>query len=309
MTLQLDCKKAVPYMPKFPQILVLLLGVLSLGTRARIGRYLGFIFSIWRTRDRKIASLQMSTFLGSKASIANISGVYKSIGETLLEAINLKPILDKYQHYVDADWAQMDEILSRGKPIIILSAHTGNWELLAACSVKRGYKVSVVGKEAQNANFQKILRGIRKRYGVQTIWKSGGSAVQEIIQALKANESVAALIDQDTKVTSVMVDFFGRPASCPATLINIGKEYGAVFIAPLIFRTRSNHYKIDLTELDSSKSTTEILTQFNQLLEKAIRLNPAQWVWFHKRWRTLAGGQRLSSSDYVASLEQVQVSN
>lgn len=261
-----------------------------------------------RTRDREVARLQMETFLAAGEGAKHLSDVYKSIGETLLEAINLKPILDNYQHYVDADWKQMDEVLTRNRPIIILSAHTGNWELLAACSVKRGYKVSVVGKEAQNAGLQKLLRGIRQQYGVKTIWKSGGTAVQEIITALKAKESVAALIDQDTKVTSVMVDFFGRPAACPATLIEIGKEHNAIFIAPLIFRTSSNHYKISLTEIDSTKSTKEILQEFNQLLEKSIRLNPAQWVWFHKRWRTQVDGKRLSSSEYVTSLGQSPVS-
>ncbi len=173
---------------------VKLIGTLPVSLRARAGRVLGSVFSIAPTRDRKIAQLQMNTFLGSSTS-SDLAGVYASIGETLFETFNLTPLLNNYQNHVQADWAQLDEVRSRGKPIIILSAHTGNWELLAACSVKRGYVVSVVGREARNAGLQKILRQIRSDYGVNTIWKSGRPAVDQIILALKAKQSVAALIE------------------------------------------------------------------------------------------------------------------
>ena len=279
------------------------IGTLPLPVRAIFGRWLGRIFSLIPTRDRKIAKLHMDAFLKNEGGSAHLSQMYSSVGETLFEALNLKPLLDNYQTFVDADWAQMDEIVSRKKGVIILSAHTGNWDLLAACSVKRGFKVTVIGKPTKSAGLQDALSEVRANYGVTTLWRSGASSIRHILAILKKGESVAALIDQDTEVISKMVPFFGRLAATPETLIELGKRCGAIIVMPFIVRTGTNHYKITVTELDPSLSTVEMLVVFNNSLEKLIRKHPSQWVWFHKRWRTLESGERLSSRNYVESLQ------
>ncbi len=280
------------------------IGRLPPRVRALIGRWGGYLFSFVPTRDRAIAKLQMEMALKNEGGSSCLGQVYASLGETLLESVNLKPMLDRYQEYVDADWAQMDEILARKKGVIILSAHTGNWDLLAACSVKRGFKVSVIGKPTKNLGLQELLVEVRANYGVDTIWRSDSSGIKQIFNALKGGEAVAALIDQDTQVTSLMVPFFGRPAATPKTIIEFAKKFDAVIVAPLICRTSTNHYRIIVKEFDTKLPTEEILLGFNQYLEKFVHQHPSQWVWIHKRWRTLADGTRLSSREYLKTLQQ-----
>ena len=280
------------------------LGRLPLPVRALMGRYCGLLFSLIPTRDRKIARLQMKLCLQHEGGDRHLSAVYGSVGETLLECFNLKPLLDNYEEHVDTDWSQWDEILSRKKGIVILSAHTGNWEFLAACSIKRGYKVSVVGKANRDAGFQNFMAWLRQGYGAETIWRTGASGLKQFLGALRKGESVAALIDQDTRVENVSVPFFGRPAATPVTMIEIAKKAQAVIIAPFIFRTGRNRYRIVVKELDSALPSEAILAEFNVALENLIREYPEQWVWFHKRWRTDAHGTRLSSREYLQKLEQ-----
>ena len=279
------------------------LGAIPLPARALLGRWIGRFVYLIPTRDRKVAELQLQLILGQEGGAVHLPDVYSSVVETLLESMNLRPLIDNYTRYVTADWQQWDEILQRRKGVLILSAHTGNWDFLAACSVKHGFKVSVVGRAAKNSGFQETLRRLREEYGVKTIWRSGNSGVKQIIEGFKKGEAVAALIDQDTRVASLTVPFFGRPAATPATMVELAKKYGVVIIAPFIFRLSTNHYRIYVSEFDNNLPTAEILRRFNESLEKLIRQYPAQWVWFHKRWRSLPGGKRLSTNEYIEYLK------
>ncbi len=283
------------------------IGKLPLPVRALIGRTLGWLFSWVPTRDRRIAQLHMDRFIKDEGGSKHIHRMYASLGETLLESMNLKPILDNYQKYISADWPQWDEILSRKKGVLIIAAHTGNWDLLAASSICHGFKVSVVGKAAKSPLFQDALNLIRKNYGAEAIWRAGSSGMKQIIEAFKRGEAAAAVIDQDTNVSSSMIPFFGVPAATPSTIIELARRYDAVIIAPLIFRTGINKYTIYVKELDNKLPLDEILLQFNKYLEDMIRRYPWQWVWLHKRWRTLADGRRLSGKEYLAYLERGMV--
>jgi len=289
-------------MRKIFRILVFCVGQIPLPIRALLGRYLGALFSLIPTRDRKIAGLQLDTFLPKHIKRPHVASVYGSMGATLMESINLAPMLANYTKFVIADWAQWDAVLKKKKGILILSAHTGNWDLMAACSVKRGYTLSVIGGEMQSPTLQAVLEEMRMKYGASTIWRADASGTRKIISALKRGESVAALIDQDTKVTSRMIPFFGTPAATPSAIIDLAKRCDAIIVAPFIFRTGLNRYKIVVKEFDISMPTDRILCEFNHALEEIILRYPWQWVWIHKRWRTMENGERLGSRKYLEYL-------
>ncbi len=285
--------------------LVSSLGHLPVSIRALTGRLGGWCFSFIPTRDRAIAELQMNRFLVEEGGSCFLRKVYAGAGETVMESINLKPIIDDYRRRVSADWPAWNELRARQRPVLFLSAHTGNWDLLAACTVKLGYKVSVVGREANQPMFQRILHQVRSDYGVSTIWRGGSSGIKAIIDAFRKGESVGTLIDQDTKVASRMIPFFGSPAATPSSIVEIAKRYNALVAAAFIFRTGLNRFEIVIKELDARLPVDEILVDFNRTLCTLIRKHPSQWVWFHKRWRTLPTGVRLRSGEYLAHLRSL----
>lgn len=287
--------------------LIGLLGVLPLSWRSFFGGMAGRIASFVPTRDRRIADLQMRCFLKTAPAKRLIPLVYASIGQTLFESFNLHPFLRQSAKFVYCpEWDVAERLLAQKKGILALTAHTGNWDLLAAYIVSKGIELSAVGREARSRTWQQILQALRNQYGIQTIWRSSRSGLKEIIERLRCGQVVAALIDQDTRVKSISSLFFGRPAATPVTLIKLALDLNTLIVASFIFRTGFNRYQIFIHEIKQRDNAAQVLDEYHQCLEQLIRRYPWQWVWFHKRWRTRPDGTRMSSQEYVRYLENIQ---
>ena len=271
--------------------------------RAAFGRFLGRIASVVPTLDRSIAEAQLKLAFPGRPELHSVDRVYASLGETLLEALNLSPLLEGDAVTVSTeDWQTAERIIARGKGIVALSAHTGNWELLAAAMVRRGVPLTVIAREARRATLQEALRAVRARSGVGTIWRGNKQGVLEIKQQLAANGIVAALIDQDTRVSGVFVPFFGRPAKTPSTMVEMAKQQGASIVTCFVFRLSPGKYQAFIEEIPTSWDTEAILTEFSRRLEALITRFPEQWAWMHKRWRTQPDGSHPRSAEYLRML-------
>lgn len=286
------------------RFLIAAIGLIPIPIRTRIGAALGWVFSWIPTRDRRIAQLQLKCFLPPQLDPVAISDVYRSVGSSITEGLNLTPLINNMSQVVHTPHEdRIQDLLGRGKPIIAFTAHTGNWDLMAAYYVSRGLALSTVGRRARNQVLQDILTDIRSDYGIRTLWREDPSSTRELLRTLKRGEIVAALIDQDTTVTSLSVPFFGQPASTPSALAALGLRLGAVFASSFIFRTAPLRYEVVVDELIGD-TPEELLHQYHQRLEHYLKQWPAQWVWFHKRWRTLPSGQRMSSRQYLTWLTE-----
>ncbi len=281
-------------------------GALPLGLRQRCGYLLGMLFSLIPTQDRKIAKLQLKAFLGPSYSKQGfLARIYGNLGQTIFECLNLQPLLDGGAACVIApNWDKVEVMLSSGRPIVALSAHTANWDLLAAYLATHGVPLVTIGREAKNPLLHETLSNMREKYGVHTLWRSSQSLLRDLLECLKNNKVIAALIDQDTYVRGERVPFFGKPVSCPSTLIELGKRKNAIIVSGFISRTPKNTYEITVKEIDGDQSVSEILREYNSRLESHVRRFPDQWVWIHKRWRTLDDGVRLSSRAYIKYLQE-----
>jgi KDO2-lipid IV(A) lauroyltransferase len=170
--------------------------------------------------------------------------------------------------------------------------------------IHRGIPITTIGKEARNPAAQHILARMRLGYGIETLWRSDRRAVRRLMECLKERRVVAALIDQDTRVESHFIPFFGCPAKTPSSLISLGKRARARFVSAFLFRVGFLRYEVFAEEFPDDLGEDEILTLYNARLEALIRRFPAQWVWFHKRWRSRPDGTVLSTREYLASIRQ-----
>ena len=286
------------------RLLIKLLGSLPLQLRCRLGRCAGLLFSFLPTKERHIAKLQLDNFAQTWGGRALLGQVYASLGQTLFEAINLRPILDNPERYIECPCRFLiEELFAQNRPIVALTAHTGNWDLLAAYIVSLGIPLTTAARVARNQHFQGILAEIRSKHGVKTIWRADHGGGKALINDLREHRVVAALIDQDTRVASVFAPFFGLQVKTPSALIALGKKLNTLFVSAFMFRCGLNRYRIDVEEIDGSQRVEEIASAFNLRLEKHLRLHPEQWVWMHKRWRSSPQHGTMSSSQYVSFLE------
>ncbi|MEY4667515.1 MAG: hypothetical protein RL518_214 [Pseudomonadota bacterium] len=280
------------------------IGLLPLSVRSALGGVVGNLIGRLPLREARIASLQLQAFLPDAPPSETVPKIFENVGRSMMESLNLQPFLKAPFPFISCpEWDTIVQWTKEDRPIIALTAHTGNWDLLAAYTIARGIPLSTVGKEARNESVQTALRSMREAYGIDTIWRSDRSGVKRIINCFKERRVMAALIDQDTRVDSAFVPFFGTPAKTPSALVDLGKRFNARFVSAFIIRTSGTHFEIHTAELDASRGAEEILAEYHRNLEQLIRLHPDQWVWIHKRWRSDPSGTTLGTKDYLRALE------
>ena len=180
----------------------------------------------------------------------------------------------------------------------MLTAHFGNWELLAKTFGLKGYKGNVLARPLDNPYIEKILYDLRTASGNKVIYNRE-NAVKNIISALNEKEIVGFLPDENaSKRIGVFVDFFGVKACTMPGMANIAAKTKLPVVPAFIVRIKgkdgnySKHRLIIEPPLDikytgdRKTDTMNILKLFNEKIEDIIKQYPEQWFWIHNRWKT-----------------------
>lgn len=177
-----------------------------------------------------------------------------------------------------------------GKGAILLSAHFGNWELLAISFAQRA-PLSVIVAQQENLLVDKLIDDIRSGKGYKTIYKDN-MAFKWVLKALKRNEFVAILADQDAGRQGVFVPFFGRYASTAKGPAVFALRAGCPVYASFCSRQQDGRYIATFQEIekpdtgDEEKDIEIIMSKYSEILQENIERNPSSWFWFHRRWKT-----------------------
>jgi KDO2-lipid IV(A) lauroyltransferase len=180
----------------------------------------------------------------------------------------------------------------RGKGVLAVTGHIGNWEVLAAAFCDFGFPMNVVGRVNPNPWLESMIRNMREGYGATVLDRDRDA--RRMLRCLRNGEVLGILVDQDTKVEGMFLPFLGRDAHTPVGHGKLAARTGASVVVLTINRhpdRRGHHIKVweevpVPTESEESEFVPRICERCNYLLENAIRAQPSQWVWFHRRWRT-----------------------
>ena len=186
----------------------------------------------------------------------------------------------------------LDQAFAKGRGVMMLTAHFGNWEVLGAWLAANGYPMKVIGRALDNPGLDRILVGIRNQAGYTNIPR--GSSSREIIRTIRAGGAIGMLIDQDVQVQGVFAPFFGRQAFTPTGPVVLARRFGTP-IVPIFCRMKDDFtYEVTcLPEVEQSgkeddeAAVQETTARINRIYEEVIRAAPEQWVWMHKRWKTV----------------------
>lgn len=181
----------------------------------------------------------------------------------------------------------MDGALSKGKGVILITGHFGNWERLAAFLTGNGYPLSVVARDADQGQTNEIVNALRESTGTKVIPR--GNAARPIIERLRKNEIVGILPDQNSD--EIFIPFFGKPCG---TVLGPGviaqRTQAQVVPGWCIWESPGKYHVIfepPLNPDEDGEVTGEgMMRVINRTLEAAIRRNPEQWLWFHNRWKS-----------------------
>lgn len=172
----------------------------------------------------------------------------------------------------------------KGKGVLVVTAHFGNWERMAQLSRMNGHPLAVVARDANDASLNSMVMDLRRSIGLEIL--SRGSAARAIIKKLKDNEIVAVLPDQNT--AEAFLPFFGHPCGTVLGPAVLALRTGAPIITAFCFRKGPGQYhSIVGPELDYGDGSPEaIMTSANKAIEDIVRAHPEQYLWLHDRWKS-----------------------
>jgi len=263
----------------------------------RLGGWLGGVAYLLLARERRLALEHLKiAFPGDEASAERkriARACFQNLGRNGVEVVNLSRIrkdLDRRVTIVGRE--HLDAALSRGKGVVWITGHLGNWELMACAMASAGYPVNVVARQVYDGRLNRLLLRYREEASVRVILRDSPSAGRQILQTLKRGELLGMLIDQDTKVKGVMADFFGRKANTPSGAAALAVRRSVPVVAGFIHRISEVKHQIEILPAIEVRSTGDPqqdlvvnTKRFNAIIEEQIRRHPEQWVWFHRRWR------------------------
>jgi KDO2-lipid IV(A) lauroyltransferase len=189
------------------------------------------------------------------------------------------------------------EVMARGRGLVYVAGHVGNWELMAQrVPMLGGWPAATIAKATPDRRLNALIERTRAEGGVRTLWREDPATARAMIRCFKQNEILGILIDQDTNVQGVFVPFFGRPAHTPRAAADLALR----FRAPVVVGTSrrlgprpGDGHEVQAVEVpydpaaaDREAEAIRLTAACTAVLENAIRRNPPEWVWMHERWKT-----------------------
>lgn len=277
-------------------------GLFSLLPRSlalRFARFVGAIgyYVVTRYSGQTREHLQLA--FGREKSEAEINrlarGVFEHLAMTGAEILQFPKLTrEKVAKIVNAEEATRvyDSILKEGKGLISITAHIGNWELLAGTFGIRDYRGAVLARRIYYEPFNQWIVGLRQAIGVPTLYRDQSS--REILERLADNQIIGLLPDQDLPgLKGIFVPFFGRLAYTPVAPVRLSLSSGAPIVTNFLVWEKGDDYRLIVGEVIRPRITTtrdeaiRVCTEmWMRSFEQVIRRYPDQWAWMHDRWKT-----------------------
>jgi KDO2-lipid IV(A) lauroyltransferase len=191
--------------------------------------------------------------------------------------------------------ARLTEVMARGRGVIYVTGHLGNWELMAR-RVAQQFPSVTIAKAGPDPKLNALIERMRAEGGVATLWREDPKTSRAMIKALRDGKLFGLLIDQDTRVQGVFVPFFGRLAFTPRAAGDLALRFQTPVVAGWVRRRGpkpGDGHEIDFVEIpydpdaqDGEAESLRITAACTARLEEAIRVRPEEWVWMHERWKT-----------------------
>jgi KDO2-lipid IV(A) lauroyltransferase len=271
----------------------------------RLGAALGSLFYLFDVRDRRIARFNLRLAFPARSDAERrriLRASCRNLGRVAAEFCHLGrlTVANLSDSVSFADRAAWERAIQRADEAgaVVLTAHFGNWELLAYAHGLLGHPITLVHRPLHNPLVDEAITTIRERAGTRSIKKK--AAAKEAIRVLRQHGILVIPSDQNqTRAFGVFVDFFGTPACTTPGVARLAMLTGApIFPVFLVRDGESARHRIEilpeveLVATGDREADIRVNTQrCVAIIEDMIRRYPEQWIWFHKRWKTRPPGE------------------
>lgn len=272
-------------------LLATVVAELKLSTVQRLGALLGTIWC-WLLPIRRRVVRQNIAYalpeLSARTRRQIAARCYRHVATTVLELFWLtgrpRPELD--QVVVVTGLEHYERVREQRRGVVAVTAHLGNWDLLACSQALSGVPLSVVTKELSAQRLSRIWMEARERMGVKLLPSRG--SILAVLRTLRRGEVIGLVVDQRTAADEggAEVAFFGRPAMTTTAPHVLAARTGAAVLPVFSYRASDGVHHVEVgAEIETRSSAIATMTAINEAIEQAIRAHPEQWLWLHRRWK------------------------
>ena len=181
----------------------------------------------------------------------------------------------------------LENIKKNNSPVIFISGHFINFELMAMEIEKSGIKLATIYRPLNNIFINYIMEYIRKKYICKNQIKKGISGIRQMLNLYKKDYSIALMIDQRVS-EGVKSNFFNKPALTTTIPAQLVKKFNCKIVPIYIQSVDAFNYKLTVNNpinFEKNETIQSITDKLNIILEGMILKNPEQWIWSHNRWK------------------------
>ena len=215
--------------------------------------------------------------------------MWSNYGRILSEYVFLKDFRNStlQDHFTIEGQEILNKIKESNQPVIFVSGHFNNFELMAMHIEKSGINLAAIYRPLNNKFLNFIMEKIRKKYICKNQIKKGISGTKQLLSFFKKGSSIALMIDQRVS-QGIKSNFFNHEAFTTTIPAQFVKKFNCKIVPIYIERTNNVNFRLTIQEpreYHNDETIESITLDLNNLLEKMILKNPGQWIWSHNRWK------------------------
>ncbi len=216
---------------------------------------------------------------------------FEQLGMSGVEFLRLEQFdADNIREFFDIEGEHhLRQALEQEQGIILLTAHFGFWEAGNYIFPALGVPLDTIAKPLKNRLTDAYFYKIRSQFGADIVNSRKGA--RRILKSLQSGRAIGLLLDQHISPPgSIQVDFFGRKAYTTTAITNMAMKYRIPIVPTFCLRQPDHRYLVwfesmIVLEGEGEQALTDNTQYLSHLMETAIRRDPGQWFWVHKRWR------------------------
>ena len=285
--------KNIKYFLEFIFIIILFLIFKLIGLKLSriLASYLFVILGpLFRSKKTIYSNISLA-FPNSEENLKkNISKkMWQSYGRILAEYIFIKNFrsFNAEKYFSITGQKILDEVKNSNEPVIFVSGHFDNFELMAMHIEKSGINLAAIYRPLNNYFLNPTMENIRKKFICEKQIKKGVSGTKEILKHFKSGTSIALMIDQRVS-QGIKSKFFNKDALTTTIPAQFVKKFNCKIVPIFIERNDVENFNLEIMNpltFDNQETIESITLKLNKILEKMIVRNPYQWIWSHNRWK------------------------
>ena len=245
-------------------------------------------------KSEQIINDNLQKFIGTYSEDIKQNTKFKmwsNYGKVFVEYLFLSKFRNNNSHIVIKGEKILEKIIKKNKPVIFISGHFANFELMSMELTKRKLNLATIYRPLNNFFINPFMEYLRRKYVCRNQIKKGLSGVKDSINFIKNNYSIALMIDQRVS-EGKKLPFFEHMALTTTLPSQLAVKFNLDIVPIYINRKDNDNFEMEIYEpikivnKENAETTKlDFSIKLNKIIEQMISKDPGQWIWTHNRWK------------------------